>query len=102
MYILFGTYSFYGFLVGAGIPFCISFMCWLNYWREILCWQHVAESRTKEENFKNPISDVSMRVLFESQYYPNVFLQPLHWALWFMIILGPVGLAIGVIIDNWR
>ena len=100
MTVTFSTYTLYGVLLGVLLPLVYNLQIWIRYWVEILWDLHGPKQGASKEKKRDSMSPGAIVVLFEAQYYPSVLLQPLHWALPWMLMLGTLGLIVGVFLDN--
>ncbi len=97
MAVTFGIYTLYGLVAGILIPLAISFFVWVLVWLSIFMFLNspIAADRDSER-----VPAFAFRAMMQAQYYPLVILQPLHWALPWMVVLSTITLPAGILLDN--
>lgn len=97
MTILFGFATLVAFVVAIGLPIGVSLVVWVVQWLRIRRFIYKTNDETGEpRDLPRPL----IQILFDGQYYPFMLMQPLHWALPWVLTLLFFGLPAGVLIDN--
>jgi hypothetical protein len=97
MTIAIGYFTLAGLAVGTVVPILIASAIWT--WQMLILRRHLQRNRAAGDEVKHLPRPV-FETMMSGQYYPVVFLQPLHWALPWMLFLTILTLSAGLLIDN--
>jgi hypothetical protein len=92
-----GYYSLVGFAAGVLLPILIATVIWS--WHLLALHRYIARERTPGDEVAE-LRRSAFVTMMQGQYYPFWGLQPLHWALPWVMLLTIFTVPAGVMLDN--